>query len=59
MLIALVQKSKDEEKKKNKLQSYIEELEGVKTERRQRLKRAHNPIIIIKHYMVKEGFVPT
>lgn len=34
MLIALVQKSKDEEKKKNKLQSYIEELEGVKTERR-------------------------
>ena len=49
---------KKDEKKKNKNVLKVEELEGVKAERRERFKKIQNPMHLIQHYMSKEGFKP-
>lgn len=36
----------------------IDELEGVKTERRERFKKMQNPSHIIQYYISKEGYNP-
>lgn len=36
----------------------MEELQGVKEERRERFKKMQNPMHFIQHYMSKEGFKP-
>lgn len=50
-------KKKDDEKKKNKL--IIEELAGIKAQRRERFKKVEDPRHLIQHYMSRENFIPT
>lgn len=62
MLAALMKytqdlKKKEAEKQKSKL--IIEELDGVKAERRERFKKITNPLMIIQHYMSKENYKPS
>ena len=46
-------------KKEENKNSGVGELEGLKSERRERFKKFKFPMQFIKHYMEKENFKPT